>query len=470
MQLKQLVWLLEKSTIKLEMKSKINAEIVAAQFNREKNHILLTDYSGQQAQQIKASDVHSGQTLTAVFAKIQLLLQQDYVAGLSVAQWAQKGQHWTIQRLLDNIAQTLKVSVNILDQRQQIVFASVPHQLPAALIDHWQFQQPVTTPALSLTADQRQQQFFLTCPFRQTDLLLLAFDQSQQAQLGLYFGVIQRLEPLFATAFHQQDHDAKTRAMADSLFSDTLSDLIHSQTIHPQVLAQWQLQPGDHYYILTSSFKINLSTVIIHDFLKTLTPILGQMVYCIENTNLVVLCETSQPLNTLQRQLTKLDQLTARYDFLITFSMPFDYLEQVGTAYQQCITTQAYARTAELPDRILFFQDVSLLNLIDRVREQTDLDHYVHPDLHYLEKYDQQHQTDYLETLHFYLYFDCRTKQTAQALHIHPNTLLYRIQKIKQLLHYQLDFGKQNLDYRMGYLILYSQNKVRRPQARQFRD
>lgn len=468
MQLKQLIWLLGKATINIKIKVTDNPEIIKAQLNCENNCILLQDYLAQQQYQINAAAITSGQTLTTVLTTIQTLLEQDYSASILVTKWAQKGQHWTIQRLLDDISQTLKISVNILDQRQQIVFASEPQRLPETLLHHWQLQRPITTQRLTLSQNQAQQQLFLTGPFRRQDLFLLAFDQKKRTQLGLYCGILQRLEPLFATAFHQQDHDVAAQATADSLFSDTLADLIHSQTIHPQVLAQWQLKPGSNYYILTSSFKVHLSPVIIHDFLKTLTPILGQVVYCIENTHLVVLCETDQSLNTLQRQLSQLDPLTANYDFLMTFSMPFQYLEQVSVAYQQCITTQAYARTAELPDRILFFQDVSLLSLIDRVRKETDLEHYIHPDLHFLAKYDQRHQTEYLETLHFYLYFECNTARTAKALHIHPNTLLYRIQKIKQLLDYPLDFGKQNLDYRMGYLILYSQNKVRRPEARYF--
>ena len=47
--------------------------------------------------------------------------------------------------------------------------------------------------------------------------------------------------------------------------------------------------------------------------------------------------------------------------------------------------------------------------------------------------YDQAHGGDLLATIRTWLEHDRQTDKAAQALHIHPNTLLYRVRRFEQI-------------------------------------
>jgi len=69
---------------------------------------------------------------------------------------------------------------------------------------------------------------------------------------------------------------------------------------------------------------------------------------------------------------------------------------------------------------------------------------YKNPILMKLEQYDKCHNQGFLETLEAYLDCDCNTYTAANALHIHSNTLNYRLKRIKEIANIDLeDFNQK---------------------------
>ena len=59
--------------------------------------------------------------------------------------------------------------------------------------------------------------------------------------------------------------------------------------------------------------------------------------------------------------------------------------------------------------------------------------HLLHPALGILKKYDEESETQLLETLRIYVRNSCRQSETAETMHIHLNTLKYRLRRITEL-------------------------------------
>ena len=73
----------------------------------------------------------------------------------------------------------------------------------------------------------------------------------------------------------------------------------------------------------------------------------------------------------------------------------------------------------------------------------------LHPGLARLKKYDEKHGTQFYETLYAYLSNERNVVATARSLFIHRNSMIYRLQRIRELLQTDLD------DPRMrSYLLL----------------
>ena len=67
------------------------------------------------------------------------------------------------------------------------------------------------------------------------------------------------------------------------------------------------------------------------------------------------------------------------------------------------------------------------------------VNNYMPKSLENMNAYDMENATEFLPTLKSYIFNLKNTKETASELHIHRNTLLYRINKIEELFGITLD-------------------------------
>jgi DNA-binding PucR family transcriptional regulator len=89
------------------------------------------------------------------------------------------------------------------------------------------------------------------------------------------------------------------------------------------------------------------------------------------------------------------------------------------------------------------YSNLGVLRYLEVISIGNKTKHYVNDNLQILNKKDQANQSELIKTLKMYLEQNCKLKQTAEALFIHPNTLQYRL---KQILDYtSIDFSNFNL-------------------------
>lgn len=100
------------------------------------------------------------------------------------------------------------------------------------------------------------------------------------------------------------------------------------------------------------------------------------------------------------------------------------------------------------------YQKLGVYRLLSVIHEKNKEDGYFNPDVMRLMKHDQEHNTELLHTLQCYLANHCRIKETAEALHIHPNTLNYRIKKINDLTTINFDDIHQRVMLYIDLLLL----------------
>jgi len=62
-----------------------------------------------------------------------------------------------------------------------------------------------------------------------------------------------------------------------------------------------------------------------------------------------------------------------------------------------------------------------------------------HPGLKLLKQYDEDNHTDLFQTLYFYLRNNCNMAETSRQMHLHRNSLLYRLNQIKELADIRFD-------------------------------
>ena len=120
------------------------------------------------------------------------------------------------------------------------------------------------------------------------------------------------------------------------------------------------------------------------------------------------------------------------------------YIEQAVEALHagmaSCAEEEVYCFTEYYPQ--IFFQKAKTsLSEVNRVPGE----------LAALREYDSKHGTDYADTLYGYLYERNDLNRAAAYLHIHRNTLRYRLEKIRQISGADPDDPETALRLTIGY-------------------
>jgi DNA-binding PucR family transcriptional regulator len=114
-------------------------------------------------------------------------------------------------------------------------------------------------------------------------------------------------------------------------------------------------------------------------------------------------------------------------------SETFDNLIHLDAYRFQAESALNLGREKHPEEWIYHYRDYFLPSLLNpRLMEFAD-SLYIPPAIRTLRDYDAEHHTELSATLEMYINELCRTSSTAQKLHIHRNSLLYRLQKIEEI-------------------------------------
>lgn len=133
---------------------------------------------------------------------------------------------------------------------------------------------------------------------------------------------------------------------------------------------------------------------------------------------------------------------------LCTISLPFKKYTRLLAAWRQTVACMDMHMTFRLKATLMFYRDWKLTHLLFHFREVCGIEDMIHRDVRRLLEWDAQRGSDLTGTL--FAYVHCRQDITtaAKELHLHYNTLKYRIQKIRELT--DIDFG----DYQYMFQII----------------
>ncbi|EGL82370.1 putative transcriptional regulator, PucR family [Caldalkalibacillus thermarum TA2.A1] len=114
---------------------------------------------------------------------------------------------------------------------------------------------------------------------------------------------------------------------------------------------------------------------------------------------------------------------------------------------------------AEDTEKIYTYQDLGIYQFLDVIADKRKRDGSVNHALQKLYAYDQQHNSQLVKTLDVYLNKDTNLNETAKALHIHVNTLNYRLKRIAEI-------GEINLSDPNQKMMLYIDLKINKYTAK----
>ncbi|SHJ53829.1 PucR family transcriptional regulator [Parasporobacterium paucivorans] len=150
---------------------------------------------------------------------------------------------------------------------------------------------------------------------------------------------------------------------------------------------------------------------------------------------LVLLVNLSKYGSEIQHLLRQINQIIGLH-LRSGCSYPFDDFKKMSFYYTQALLTMnASQRIGE----VAHINDYALPVINNLLSENVLLNSLIHPDLLSLRSYDLEHHTDFCDTLKVYLASSGNLSVLAKEIHIHRNTAIYRIHRIKELVHCDIE-------------------------------
>lgn len=158
--------------------------------------------------------------------------------------------------------------------------------------------------------------------------------------------------------------------------------------------------------------------------------------------------------NTIINSFTYIQTLHPNHPMYMAFSRVRNDIEEVKQGYKEIVKALSIKGLNILfPDHIVPYEKLGIYRLLFELGKTDQLKSYCLENIEQLITYDSRHSSNLLQTLKTYFKKNCHIAQTAQALFIHKNTLIYRMSLIKTLLDTDLTDAMRNLELFNSLLI-----------------
>ncbi|MGY1602941.1 helix-turn-helix domain-containing protein [Geodermatophilus sp. SYSU D00815] len=128
-------------------------------------------------------------------------------------------------------------------------------------------------------------------------------------------------------------------------------------------------------------------------------------------------------------------------------------IREYGDAYRLGCGVLDLVQRSGRSDRVVSLDSIGAYRLLLQVKQPQELQRFAESTLGTVHAYDRQHQTQLGSTLRSYMAHRCNVAVTAKGLHVHPNTVAYRLRRVEELLEIDLGDPQAMLHLQLAFMI-----------------
>ncbi len=254
------------------------------------------------------------------------------------------------------------------------------------------------------------------------------------------------------------------------LYEDFIKDLLDRKVIDSSVIKErtkyLHLNLKKYIYVLTADITEFDSTHISLSFIRgMLERIIDESKGIVYNDNIVMVVSSNHEKNFVECYHEKLNEFLRDNKLRIGVSRAFINLESIYEYYIQSLEALNLGKRMKSDKVFISYNDYAIFHMIELCSKNDDLIKFCSPALLTLIEYDLLYNTPFTKSLYNYILYSKSITEAAHALNIHRNTMIYRVEKITEimkadisdyetLLHIQLSF--KLLEYDNKYLQVFS--------------
>jgi len=173
-----------------------------------------------------------------------------------------------------------------------------------------------------------------------------------------------------------------------------------------------------------------------------------------DGSYMVVMFSTEEELNIRSPELDEVRRQLERTNQKGVLSLPFSELTDAAYRYRQTRDILDLNRRLDRRSLFLLAESSSIELLISQAGLKYRLMDYCHPLVRRLMDYDERADRDYIDTLRAYIETGRSYTKAAEKLHMHRNSVIYRIRQIEELLDYDFSRDEYLFHLELSFRIL----------------
>ncbi len=128
--------------------------------------------------------------------------------------------------------------------------------------------------------------------------------------------------------------------------------------------------------------------------------------------------------------------------------------EEIPRSYKEAQDALTYGGMLHKESSVVAFSELGVFRILCKFAERNSLEEFVPKPLLKILKYDQENEADLLKTLQVFLECNGNASKAAKELFIHYKTILYRLERIKEVAQLDLEDNENRLELEMGLKML----------------
>lgn len=207
---------------------------------------------------------------------------------------------------------------------------------------------------------------------------------------------------------------------------------------------QLGVQLPERFHVTVLQFETDITEKLHQQIRYTLetTPLIRIALHAVTDAQLVLLAAAPSPsvgeeeekMEPLFRMIRQMKQRFGISPVASGSGMIYGDYAMVERSCQEALTLlQIKRRFPEETRSVFYYPDLGYYRYLPHILREKHMHRIENPTLRKIRKYDREHNSDLLQTLEVFLNNDSNVKAAADLLHIHINTLTYRLKRIAEI-------------------------------------
>jgi sugar diacid utilization regulator len=250
--------------------------------------------------------------------------------------------------------------------------------------------------------------------------------------------------------------------MYEAFISDILDGKINAKITIDERIKYLDLELKENLYVFTVNTttlydKENIYVTYIRDVLEQIVNGSKPIIY---RDNIVIIVNRSSEISMQEHDMKNLMEFLKNNNIYCGISRCFKELVNLKEYFGQSVKALYYGMHMSKEKRVFLYEDYVICHLLDMHSENNDLSKFCHTSIFKLIEYDNINNCDNMHTLYTFLKNSKRLIETANELHIHRNTLSYRLKSIEEVMEIDFDDIDVMLHILLSFKILQFMDKA----------